>query len=153
MLERCEERAPDRRVLVDLPDDGSFSADAHVAMQNTGIARTWSILLRRRRGYVNWRSKRRAPRRVPPRRGSALPPTKWAPACCILRSMRPATFTTRPRGRTGYQDEIYLFAIERDSNASAMKRNAVSCLCVYLGFLFLSVPPSLSLPLSPPLSL
>jgi len=38
-----------------LPDDGSFSADAHVAMQNTRIARTWSILLRGRRGYVNWR--------------------------------------------------------------------------------------------------
>lgn len=41
------------KILGHLPDDGSFSAVTHVAMQNTGIARAWSILLRRRRGYVN----------------------------------------------------------------------------------------------------
>jgi len=45
--------AGDARCII-LPDDGSFSADTHVATQNTGIARTGSMLLRRRRGYVNW---------------------------------------------------------------------------------------------------
>lgn len=40
--------------VIDLPESGSFNADAHVAMQRTVIARTGSILLRGRRGYVNW---------------------------------------------------------------------------------------------------
>lgn len=39
--------------VIDLPESGSFNADAHVAMQRTVIARTGSILLRGRRGYVN----------------------------------------------------------------------------------------------------
>lgn len=116
-------------MLVDLPDDGSFSADAHVAMQNTGIARTWSILLRRRRDYVNWRSKRRAPRRVPPRRGSALPPTKRAPACCIAPYVpRLSRLVQEIEQATRNEIYTYLFAIERDSNANAINRNAVLCL-------------------------
>lgn len=53
--------------VVDLPESGSFSADAHVAMQRTVIAKTGSILLRGRRGYVNWL--------VYDERPDALPPT------------------------------------------------------------------------------
>lgn len=70
------------RILGHLPDDGSFSAVTHVAMQNTGIARAWSILLRRRRGYVNWGVRVNGGRRDAYR--STLPPTTRAPACCLL---------------------------------------------------------------------
>lgn len=68
------------KILGHLPDDGSFSAVTHVAMQNTGIARAWSILLRRRRGYVNWGVN--AGRRDAYR--STLPPSTRAPACCLV---------------------------------------------------------------------
>lgn len=111
-----------------LPDDGSFSADTHVATQNTGIARTGSMLLRRRRGYVNWgvnAGRRDAHRRdaVPlcrqPRgrlRAAAVP----CPRPQLIRE-------SVVRGRRG-DAEISLFTIGRDSNSSATKRkrNCVS---------------------------
>lgn len=115
-----------------LPDDGSFSADTHVATQNTGIARTGSMLLRRRRGYVNWGVKRRAPRRLPPRRGSALPPTTRAPACCIVPCVRDLRGSSSGLRRDA---KISLFTIEHDSKRERDEAQT-RCNCVLRIHLF-----------------
>jgi len=114
-----------------LPDDGSFSADTHVATQNTGIARTGSMLLRRRRGYVNWGAKRRAPRRLPPRRGSALPPTT-AGACVLPRSVRLRLTRFRsPRCTRRYlcfYQARFKARVRRSMNATFLAFRAYTCL-------------------------
>lgn len=109
-----------------LPDDGSFSADTHVATQNTGIARTGSMLLRRRRGYVNWgvNSGRRdaVPLCRQPRgrlRATSVP--------CV-RDLRDSSSAAS----RGDAPEILLFTIGRDSNASATKRKCNALKYVYI---------------------